>query len=301
MHHDPVLFDKVFDIYHEISPRKYVIDATQGLGGHTRMLVEGLDKDGICIGIDRDIDNIKIADENLKNVKNHKSVHSSFENIESILQEEKIDEIDFILYDLGVSSAHYDDASRGFSFRFDGPLDMRFDRTTGKSASEFLMKASEKELVEIFRKYADEKKPYFVARAILESQKEKPIETTSELVKIIEAASFDKKSVMRVFQALRIAVNDEFGHVERSLHQAIKRLRIEGKIAVITFHSIEDRIVKKLFAEYLQDEVDDFTGMITKKANYKKYTKKPILPDEEEIEANPRARSAKLRVLTRIS
>ncbi len=265
------------------------------------MLIDWLDRDGICIGIDRDIENIKIAEENLKNAKNHASVHSSFENLLSILEDQNIDEIDFILYDLGVSSAHYDDSSRWFSFRFDGPLDMRFDRTKGKTASQFLLSSTEKDLVEIFRKYADEKKPYFVARAILEYQQQKPIETTDELVKIIEKASFDKKSVMRVFQAIRIAVNDEFTHIESSLHQAIQKLRIGWRIAVVTFHSIEDRIVKKLFAQYLQDEIDDITGMIIRKANYKKYTKKPIVPKPEEIEANPRARSAKLRVLERVS
>jgi len=158
-----------------------------------------------------------------------------------------------------VSSAHYDDADRGFSVRFDGPLDMRFDRTTGQTAEDLVMRLGERELMQMFMRYADEKKALFIARAICDKRKTEKIDTTSRLVKIIEDASFDPKSVPRVFQALRIAVNDEFGHIERSLAQAFRRLRVGGKIAVITFHSIEDRLVKNIFSEYTQDVIDDFT------------------------------------------
>ena len=158
-----------------------------------------------------------------------------------------------------MSSPHYDDGVRGFSVRFDGPLDMRFDRTTGRTAEDLVMLLPERELMQIFIRYADEKKALFIARAICERRKTEKIDTTFKLLRIIEDASFDAKSAPRVFQALRIAVNDEFGHIERSLVEVLRRLRVGGKIAVITFHSIEDRLVKSIFSEYTQDVIDDFT------------------------------------------
>jgi 16S rRNA (cytosine1402-N4)-methyltransferase len=162
------------------------------------------------------------------------------------------------------------------------------------------MRLSERELMHIFNRYADEKKALFIARAICEKRKIEKIDTTFKLLRIIEDASFDAKSAPRVFQALRIAVNDEFGHIERSLAQAMRRLKVGGKIAVITFHSIEDRLVKNIFSEYTHDVIDDFTGQTRIPASYYKYTKKPIEPTEQEIHENPRSRSAKMRVLEKI-
>ena len=177
---------------------------------------------------------------------------------------------------------------------------MRFDRTRGETAEDLVMQLPERELMHIFTRYADEKKALFIARAICEKRKIERIDTTFKLLRIIEDASFDGKSAPRVFQALRIAVNDEFGHIERSLTQAMRRLRVGGKIAVITFHSIEDRLVKNIFSEYTQDVIDDFTGQTRIPASFRKYTKKPIEPTEQEIHENPRSRSAKMRVLEKI-
>lgn len=217
-----------------------------------------------------------------------------------VIDDHGYSEVDFILYDLGVSSAHYDDGVRGFSIRFDGPLDMRFDRTIGETAEDLVMRLPERELMHVFTRYADEKKALFIARAICERRKIEKIDTTFKLLRIIEDASFDAKSAPRVFQALRIAVNDEFGHIERSLAQAIRRLSVGGKIVVITFHSIEDRLVKNIFSEYTHDIIDDFTGQTRIAASCRKYTKKPIEPTPEEIQNNPRSRSAKMRVLEKI-
>ncbi len=296
--HDPVLLSEITEFYTSLSPRHFVVDATQWLWGHTRMFLEHWEEDTVVVGIDRDRDNIRIADGNLSSFgQRHVSIESSFNRLSEILGERNFPHIDFILYDLGVSSAHYDDGDRGFSFRFDGPLDMRFDRENGKvTARDVVMNASMQDLQKMFSEYADEKKWYFVAREIFEARKTEDIDTTFKLVNIIEKASFDKKSVLRVFQALRIAVNDEFGHIVSSLEQAIECTRRGWYIAVITFHSIEDRIVKQFFMPYLQGTVDEITGQEITKPILKRTTKKPIVPTQKEIETNPRSRSAKLRV-----
>lgn len=301
MEHIPVLFNEVKNAYLSVSPRKFIIDATQGLGGHTKMLCECADDDAICVGIDRDADNIILAQKNLESCKNHRAFHKSFAQLDEIMEEFPGQNIDFILYDLGVSSAHYDDGSRGFSLRFNGPLDMRFDRTCGKTAADIVMNESEDTLKKIFSAFADEKKAHFIARAIVEHRKKAPIQTTFELLEIIRSASFDKKSPLRVFQALRIAANHEFDHIISSLESACKHLRVGGKIAIITFHSIEDRLVKQFFLSKLQPEIDDFTGKTLTPAPFKKDFRKPIIPEESEISSNPRARSAKLRMYQKIS
>ena len=269
------------------------------------------------IGIDRDKDNLDIARDNfdqktgLLRASQWQSiemippqidlVHASFADIDTILDEKWIGSIDFILYDLGVSSAHYDDGDRGFSIRYDAPLDMRFDRTTGRTARDLVMTTSEYELRDLMFRYADEKKSVHIARAIVENRKTKSIDTTFDLLEIIRWSSYDKDSPKRVFQALRIAVNAEFEHIEISIKKAIEKLSIGGQIAIISFHSIEDRIIKNLLTAYLTGTIDEFTGQTIIPARLAKYNKKPILPTELEIDRNPRSRSAKLRVLTRIN
>ena len=163
------------------------------------------------------------------------------------------------------------------------------------------MKNDARELARIFTLYGEEKKSWFIAQAIEKQRKISPIDTTFKLLKIIESSSYDPKSSTRVFQALRIALNEEFEHIELSLKQALDHLSIDGKILVITFHSLEDRLVKNIFAPYLEDSINEITGQIQEKAKFRKYTKKPIIPTEAEIQRNPRSRSAKMRVIERIS
>lgn len=252
------------------------------------------------IGFDRDEANFILAKEKIWKIDTPAHLELIRESFEHIGEYIKNKEIGFILYDLGVSSLHYDDGTRGFSLRTDGPLDMRFDRSRGKTAEDLVHSLSEKELADIFYKYADEPKSRYIARAILEQRESIRFDTTFKLKSLIESASFDKKSPIRVFQALRIAVNDEFGHIERSLETAIKNLAVWWKIAVITFHSLEDRLVKNIFAEYMKDVRDDITGQTVIPARLVKYSKKPIEPTEEEVRENPRSRSAKLRVVERV-
>lgn len=302
LHHDPVLISEIEAIFLDNSLHSCVVDATLGLGGHSKMFCSHMKQGDHFIGIDRDRDNLAIAQDNLANTPTwvHKNlVHSSFAEIDTIIQDLGLESIDFILYDLGVSSAHYDDGDRGFSIRFDAPLDMRFDRTQGKTARDLVMHMSEYELRDLMFKYADEKKAVHIARAIVEVRKTKSIDTTFDLLEIIKSSSYDDHSPKRVFQALRIAVNAEFEHVETSIKKSIDKLSLGGRIAIITFHSIEDRIVKNLLTSYLTGTIDDFTGQTIVPSRLSKYNKKPILPTEKEIADNPRSRSAKLRVLTR--
>ncbi|MBP9812265.1 16S rRNA (cytosine(1402)-N(4))-methyltransferase RsmH [Candidatus Gracilibacteria bacterium] len=301
--HIPVLSTTVESIFRSKnfqSPR--VVDATLGLGGHAEMFCENM-KGGTFIGFDRDTENFLRATAHLEGISEGVKkffIPKSFVDLQSELDALGIPTIDAILYDLGVSSVHYDDPLRGFSIREDGPLDMRFDRTHGKTAEDIIMNLDVRELTRIFNDYGEEKKSWFIASAIIEARKNERINTTKKLLEIIQASSFDKKSPILVFQALRIAVNEEFSHIEQSLKQALLMLSVGGIIMVITFHSLEDRLVKQLFAPYLEDTIDEMTGQIREKAHYRKYTKKPIEPTEDEISMNPRSRSAKLRIIERV-
>lgn len=301
--HTPVLFGSVRDTFLALSPRpRVVVDATLWLWGHAGMLCDSMEG-GTFIGFDRDAENLDRASVYLENRSPHinkKYVPQSFTSLRDELGKFDVTGIDFILYDLWVSSVHLDDSDRGFSLRFDGPLDMRFDRSHGKTASDIVMSLDAIELAQIFMLYGEEKKSWFVASEIVKVRKTKKIDTTFKLLEIIKSSSFDQKSPLRVFQALRIFVNDEFAHIEDSLAQALSLLRPGGVMMVITFHSLEDRLVKQLFAKYLKDEIDQVTGQIRERSQFAKYTKKPIIPTEEEIYINPRSRSAKLRVIQKI-
>lgn len=228
-------------------------------------------------------------------------MEADFRKLKEKLSDLGISRIDSILYDLGVSSAHYDDSERGFSFRFDGPLDMRFDRTgDSPTAADFLRTESEAEILRVLRDYGEEPKAFFIAKAVVANRKANPLKTTGDFLKLIEEASFDPKSKTRTFQAVRIAVNDEFGSIEDSLRQAVELLNPEGRLSVITFHSLEDRLVKTALKEFERDVPDELTGMPLVKALLKKVHKKPIEPTPEEVKNNPRSRSAKLRVCEKL-
>lgn len=302
--HEPVLLESVMEIFTSEGTKKHtVIDATIGLGGHASEMCKYMSPDDVLFGFDRDKENLARSEKYIHSTNPKISpilIHSSFANINEELAARSIDSIDFILYDLWVSSVHYDEAERWFSLRFDAPLDMRFDRTRGSTAENLIEKLTPEALAKIFTDYGEEKKSWFIAQSIVKIRKIEKIDTTFKLLKIIEESSFDKKSPIRVFQALRIAVNEEFLHIEESLKQALSLLSPGGKIAVITFHSLEDRLVKNIFSPYLEDIINETTGQIQEKAKFKKYTKKPIIPTDNEVETNPRSRSAKMRVIERI-
>ena len=306
--HIPVLYNEYINSLDLSSTKQnIVIDCTLWLGGHAVGIIEKLHSWDIFVGFDLDNDNLKSSREHIEktvgtfarenNIKLH-FLHANFRDIKTKLQQIGIDSITAVCYDLWVSSAHFDDADRGFSFRFTGKLDMRFDcENGGQTAYDIVNHTPERELIEILRNYGEEPKARFIAEAIVKIRKITPLETTEELTKLIEETSYDPKSVVRSFQGIRIAVNDEFGSIETSLRDTIELLSPWGRCSVITFHSLEDRLVKQVFAEYLQAEKDEFTGQDKVPAILKKVTKKPLLPTDLEMKQNKRSRSAKLRIV----
>ncbi len=287
----------------ETTKKHIVVDATVWLGGHASEMCKYMKSDDLFVWFDRDKENLQRSQEYIGSTNPRITpilIHSSFAHLQEALKAHSIESIDFILYDLWVSSVHYDEADRWFSLRFDAPLDMRFDRTWWITAQDLIEKLSPEALAKIFTDYWEEKKSWFIAQAIVKKRKVEAIDTTFKLLEIIKESSFDKKSPIRVFQALRIAVNEEFLHIEESIEQALSLLNPGGRIAIITFHSLEDRLIKNIFSKYLEDTINETTWQIQEKAKFRKYTKKPIIPTEEEIERNQRSRSAKMRVLEKI-
>ncbi|MCK9272103.1 16S rRNA (cytosine(1402)-N(4))-methyltransferase RsmH [Candidatus Gracilibacteria bacterium] len=309
--HIPVLLNELVDSIEIAGNRQnIVVDCTLGLGGHASKIIGKLNKGDIFVGFDADEDNLKNASLNIgKNIgeyikeKNLKIylINSNFRNLKSELNKIGIDKVSGIYYDLGVSSVHFDDENKGFSFRGEGILDMRFDRKSGLTAKDIVNSYSENDLYRIFREYGEEKKSKFIIDNILKSRIEKEIKTTKDLLEIIESSSFDPKSKLRVFQALRIEVNDEFGALKESLQDAVKLLDVGGIISVISFHSLEDRIVKKTFNEFIKTEINQITGMNMTQPILEKVHKKPLIPKQNELDSNPRSRSSKLRVLKKIN
>jgi 16S rRNA (cytosine1402-N4)-methyltransferase len=272
-----------------------VVDATAGLGGHSLGILEKITPGGRLIGIDADADALRIAGETLKDFSGSFTlVNDNFRNIDRILSKENVKGVDAILMDLGISSYQIEEALRGFSIKHDSRLDMRMDRRTNLTAYDVVNRYSEKSLSEIIEKYGEERFHNRIARYIYEARRKKPIETTAELASLIRRAVGYKYRNSRIdpatrsFQAIRIEVNDELGSLEEGLKSAIFWLKTGGRIAVISFHSLEDRIAKNLFKGYAQ------LGVL------KIITKKPLTPSHDEIFNNPRARSAKMRVVERI-
>jgi len=297
--HIPVLLKEVL---HYLIPKKgggVYIDCTLGGGGHSKAILERIYPDGLLIGIDRDIEAIKAARKELSNFLDRAIlIRDNFKNLEEILSNLKIKVIAGVLFDLGVSSHQLRERERGFSFREDGHLDMRMDPTQKFNASTLINNYTEEELVRIFGKYGEERFSKRIARLIVLERQKNPITTTKQLADlVIRALPKAKKRgrwrihpATRVFQAIRIEVNQELDLLEKSLNQAIKVLEDKGRIYVISYHSLEDRIVKNVFKKAEREKVA--------KENYglKIITKKPIRASQEEIKRNPKARSAKLRV-----
>lgn len=292
-----------------IRPNCIYVDGTLGGGGHSYHILEKLNGTGTLIGIDRDTDAIKAATEKLSEFDNFITVHDNHANIINILKELKVNSVDGILLDLGVSSYQLDEADRGFSYMHDAKLDMRMNREDKISAYEVVNNYSEEELFRIFLDYGEEKYSKSIARKICKERENKKIETTFELVDIIKSAmpgkALNEKQhpAKRVFQAIRIEVNQELEKLKQAVIDCILSLSDGGRLAIITFHSLEDKIVKHAYEE-MQGRCTcpkDFPVCV---CNYKSYgkivNKKPIISNDEELKENPRARSAKLRVFERV-
>ena len=306
--HIPVLKDECIENLN-IKENGIYVDGTLGLAGHSSVILQRLNNTGLLIGIDRDNEALKVAKQKLSVYDNFKAIHDNHVNILNILENLNIIGVDGILLDLGVSSYQLDEPSRGFSYMHDANLDMRMNKDDILTAKDIINKYSEEELVKIFFEYGEEKYSKQIAKKIVEVRKNKEINTTLELVDIIKS-SIPKKALAdkghpakRVFQAIRIEVNSEIKLLENGIKDAIKALNSNGRVCVISFHSLEDRIVKKVFEE-MQGKCTcpkDFPKCICNYVSYGKIiTKKPILPSEEEMNYNSRSKSAKLRVFERI-
>lgn len=308
--HRPVLLDECIESLNIKSDGKY-LDGTLGGAGHSMEILKKLDK-GTLIGIDQDNFAIEIAGERLKKVQSSASVvliKGNFRDMAQLLRKNGIDGVDGILLDIGVSSHQLDEAERGFSYKQDAPLDMRMDRSLEVDAATIVNTYSEKEINDIIRQYGEENWAARIASFIVKVRETEKIETTGHLVDIIKAAipanarREGPHPAKRTFQALRIAVNDELGALKDAIDSAAEILNPEGRLSIITFHSLEDRIVKTEFNKREKPCTcpPSFPVCVCgKKPELKVLTRKPILPSEEEVEENPRSRSAKLRVARRI-
>lgn len=284
-------------------------DGTLGGGGHSSEILKKLSREGTLIGIDQDKDALKAAGNRLQDFENVKFVHSNFYNIDSILDDLNIEGIDGMLMDLGVSSYQLDEGDRGFSYMQDAPLDMRMNRENQLSAYEVVNEYGEEELYRIIRDYGEEKFAKRIAKFIVEKREINPIKTTLELVEIIKAAIPAKARregphpAKRTFQAIRIEVNSELSILNKAIEDGVNRLNKGGRMAIITFHSLEDRIVKVKFKELATSCTcpREFPICICGgSAKVKIISRKAIEPSREEIEENPRSRSAKLRIIEKI-
>lgn len=307
--HVTVLLSETVDCLN-IKPNGIYVDGTLGGGGHSELILTRLGEAGRLIGVDQDLDAHAAAGERLKGFgEKFVPVHSNFVNITEIVKDLQLSGIDGMIMDLGVSSYQLDEADRGFSYMNDGALDMRMDRDTKTSAWHIVNEYSEKELYEIIRDYGEEKWASRIAKFIVQARGNGEIKTTFELVDIIKAAIPAKARqdgphpAKRTFQAIRIEVNNELGIIEKAIKDGVAALNKGGRMGIITFHSLEDRIVKQTFKALS-------TGCTCPpefpmcqcggKAVVKLITRKPILPSDEEIEVNPRSRSAKLRVIQKL-
>lgn len=284
------------------------VDCTFGYAGHSKVILEK-NKKGKLFAFDEDENAVKYSKEALSSIGDNFTIFKeNFANLKETLEKENILKVDGFLFDLGFSSPQIDDAKRGFSFKLNAPLDMRMDTQNSLTAKDVVNTYSLEKLTEIFFKFAEEKYSKVIASAICKERKNKEIVTTFELVDIIQkavgASYFYKNHPEReIFQAIRIEVNNELSVIEKALPDAIDMLNKGGRICVITFHSLEDRLVKQIFKKY--SEVDDILkGMIDIPDEYKPkikiINKKPILPTDEEINENSRSHSAKLRIVERI-
>jgi 16S rRNA (cytosine1402-N4)-methyltransferase len=296
-YHVPVLLQESVDGL-DIKPDGIYVDVTFGGGGHSREILNRLGKKGHLYSFDQDED----AENNILNDNRFTFVRSNFRYLRNWMRYYSVDQIDGLLADLGVSSHHFDDETRGFSFRFDAPLDMRMNKRSGMTAAEILNNYDEDQLADIFYIYGELKNARKIAAAIIKARSVKAIETTADLLQATESLfqrEREKKETAKLFQALRIEVNHEMDALKEMLSGAQAVLREGGRLSVITYHSLEDRIVKNIMkAGNAEGKVSqDFFGRI--EAPFRQISNKVIIPDEEEQLRNPRSRSAKLRIAER--
>ena len=285
-----------------------IVDATLGYGGHSSYILDRIKK-GHLFAFDQDSEAIRHSTSRLSKIgTNFTIIKSNFSNMREKLLELGVEKVDGVLFDLGVSSPQLDDKERGFSYHQDAKLDMRMDQSQSFSAYDVVNTYTKDELSRIFKKYGEDKFANNIAKKIVEYRENKPIETTLELVDIVKSAvpmkfRLDKHPARQIFQAIRIEVNHELDVIEPALEQALSLLKVGGRVAVITFHSLEDRLVKNYFKEKCMID-EKLKGMPNVPDEYlpdfSLVTNKPILPSNLEIDENPRARSAKLRVIQRI-
>ncbi|WP_276933865.1 16S rRNA (cytosine(1402)-N(4))-methyltransferase RsmH [Dielma fastidiosa] len=309
MKHTSVLLQECIDSL-VIKPNGIYVDGTLGRAGHSSEILKRI-PNGHLYCFDKDQQAILESEGRLAAIgSNFTIIHAGFKNLKSELQNRGVDEIDGLLLDLGVSSPQFDEASRGFSYRYDAPLDMRMDQSQPLSAYEVVNTYEFNELMRIFYRYGEDSFAKQVARKIEQARSVKPIETTFELVDIIKSAYPAKvlnskgHPAKKIFQAIRIEVNDELSELETVLEDALAMLKISGRVAVISFHSLEDRIVKETFVRMSsQPKIDKRIPLLPgqlEEAPYRLVTKKPILAGEAELKENNRSHSAKLRVIERV-
>jgi len=307
-HHESVLAKEILQYLH---PREdgLIVDGTLGNGGHTELILKNTAPGLRVLGIDRDEQAIERAGKRLAPFRNRVTlIHGNFSDIKNILKKANVMNVDGLLLDLGVSSPQLDSPERGFSFMRNGPLDMRMDSTQKTTAADLLVKLSDEELVLVIKEYGEERFAKRIVRAIRKAQEQNPITTTLQLSNIVSGVTHTPRPAKihpatRTFQALRIAVNNELEHIKSALSDSLKVLSASARIMVISFHSLEDRIVKNFFK-------DEEKGCICPprlpvcacghKTRLKIITRRPVTPASEEVKRNPRASSSKLRVAERV-
>ncbi len=297
-YHIPALLPQTIEALN-INPSGIYVDATYGGGGHSRAIVDHLDSDGHLYGFDQDLDAVANAIDDPR----FTMVRSNFRFIKNFLRFYGVEAIDGLLADLGVSFHHFDDPDRGFSFRWDGPLDMRMNRNAATTAADILASYTDERLADVLYLYGELRQARRIASAIVKARSHRPITTVEQLLDVTRPLinpKQEKKELAQLFQALRIEVNNEISALEALLTQSLEVLKPGGRLAIITYHSLEDRLVKNFMrtGTFSGQPAKDFFGRNL--APMKLLTTKPIVADEAEVERNPRSRSAKLRVAVKL-
>jgi len=286
-------------------PDGVYVDGTVGGGGHTAAILERLNERGRLVGFDRDEEAIERVSKRLARDERVSLVHENFSMMAEVLSERGVKEGDGVFLDLGVSSFQLDEAERGFSFQGDGPLDMRMDRSRGVSAREWIAQTDEREMADVIYRLGEERSARRIAQAICERREQQPFEMTSDLAEVVERVKGGRRGrrihpATLTFQAIRMVVNRELESLERVLAEMLLRIRVGGRFVLLTFHSLEDRLVKQFFNRHVQREVALQAGGVQiegERPFVSWVSKKPLMAMEEEMRENPRARSAKLRVV----